>query len=193
MANTLSESPAQGSRAYCWMVAVALLTACSPNPDSSASGPSSSNPPVSDAPAMATPDDSPSVVADPNHPAAACTEIDITGLHAWADLERWYAANPSCVDGENAESISWWITRRLGRSWATLPDLDHLSQRTPGFRRLVTDLVGADCDEQDLARVLSNARDDCPGIHSALCGDIARVAAESIEQSSELRRRQRSN
>jgi hypothetical protein len=100
-------------------------------------------------------------------------------LHSWPHIMVMFRKFRQCDDGGIAEGNSEAIVRLLADRWETLPVLSELSSQSPAFRRWVLSHLDCTVNAEDLEKIESHAKLNCPGHLENLCQEIRQVIKNS--------------
>lgn len=105
----------------------------------------------------------------------------LSELKSWSDLRKWFANYPGYDDGYYAEGVSEFVTAKLAKEWNTLKSLNAEIIKNPDFEERVLMHVDATADEQNLIKIVENARNKCPAELRSLCKKIEKNAKMAVK------------
>lgn len=104
----------------------------------------------------------------------------VLAAKSWRQLYDAWKRYPDCDDGAVADSYSEFVVHTLATRWSTLGDAKRLMDRDPAFRSLVLEHIDATTDNDDLAKIVVNAKTRRPRGSAALCREIAKRAQAAL-------------
>jgi hypothetical protein len=127
----------------------------------------------------------PSAVAD-DAATRKCTQAEATqaekeadSLRDWDQVYRSYKKFSQCDDGAIAEGYSDSVTKLLADDWKSFNRFVALANRNGDFRDFVLKHIDESVPADRLAKIVSNARSECPGGGRPLCALVAKAAGKS--------------
>jgi hypothetical protein len=120
-----------------------------------------------------------------------CTEVEgrraldeAAMPRSWDALYRSYKAYRQCDDGAVGEGYSESVARILVGHWNTLPQLAHFAKTDAEFRAFVMKHVDATLNMDDVEKIRTNAKTQCPMGLRSVCNDLAKQADSAKEAAS---------
>jgi len=115
-------------------------------------------------------------------------DVEVDNLKTWEEIYAWFKRYSACNEGAPAEGYSEAVVRMLADRWNQLSTLQTLVKHDERFGNFVIQHIDATTDDADLARVLTNASQQCPRSDEPLCDTIRRRAVDARAQLHEMLR-----
>lgn len=98
-------------------------------------------------------------------------------------LARWYHADyiKTCDDGEYAEQISDFITKRLANEWRHSINEIIADSKLVNYMDFIMQHIDATCDKENLVQIANSARKCVDVENEALCKEIFKAVNAVIE------------
>lgn len=106
---------------------------------------------------------------------------EASGLRTWEAIYKSYSRYRGCDDGATAEGYSESVARVLVEHWSTLPRLAELAESDPRFRRFVLKHIDSTLGTEDLSKMRTMAKTQCPGALHSVCANLAREADAALK------------
>lgn len=105
----------------------------------------------------------------------------------WNSLLKHQRVFAPCDDGAMAEGYSEIVVTKLADHWDRFGSFAAISKRYPAFRRWAIGHIDASASEEDLKKIILNAR-KCAGDLQAksLCATVRRAAADALSEQRRL-------
>lgn len=104
----------------------------------------------------------------------------------WTDLRLWFENYPLCDDGYYGEGVSEFVTASLAKKWESLKSLQQEIRKSRSFKDFVLTHIDATTDEDNLKRIVNNARTRCPLNLRGLCTHIENSAQMALKEMHEV-------
>lgn len=105
----------------------------------------------------------------------------LSELKSWSELQKWFANYPGYDDGYYAEGVSEFVTATLAKEWKTINSLNAEIMKNPNFEQRVLMHIDATADEQNLIKIIENAKTKCPAKLQSLCKKIEKNAKMAVD------------
>jgi hypothetical protein len=103
-------------------------------------------------------------------------------LRSWDAPYKSYKLYRQCGDGAVGAGYSESVARILSDHWNTLPELARLARKDSQFRAFVIGHVDAALTMDDVRRIRTNAKTQCPMGVRTVCNDLAKQADAALKE-----------
>ncbi|WP_156521190.1 hypothetical protein [Halothiobacillus diazotrophicus] len=107
---------------------------------------------------------------------------ELPSLSSWPAIHKSFKKYvPQCDDGFIAEGYTESVVVLLANHWPSVQEFSAIAKRDPGFRKFVLHHIDASADPDDLKRIESQAKNNCPPKQEAICSEIHSAAVRAIK------------
>jgi hypothetical protein len=103
-------------------------------------------------------------------------------LRSWDALYKSYKSYRHCDDGAIGEGYSESVARILVDHWNTLSRLAQLGNKDAEFRAFVVHHVDATLNMDDVEKIKTRTKAQCPNGLRTLCSDLAKHADSALKE-----------
>jgi hypothetical protein len=103
-------------------------------------------------------------------------------LRSWDALYKSYKSYRHCDDGAIGEGYSESVARILVDHWSTLSRLAQLGNKDAEFRAFVVRHIDATLNMDDVEKIKTRAKAQCPNALRTLCSDLAKHADSALKE-----------